>query len=259
MTIKNRTLQLHKEGKTTVGMFLGVPSYDVVELLSGIGLDWITFDLEHGSYQYELLPWLLAAASKSESTPMVRVPALDPVYVKLALDRGALGIVFPMIETEEEALTAVASCKYPPLGKRGIGPRRASFYFSELADYLRNANNEIMVTLIIESKKGVENIDRILSVPGIDSIMLGHLDLAASMGHIGSLPVIPKDVEDSMMAVFEKSKSRGIPVGVDVSDDASIQLRIKQGFKMLCLPDEMAYLKRAKEDMLKVRKLTGRN
>ena len=152
MDFTNKTKQRMRKGGACIGMFLAQASFDWAELLSKVGFDWVLIDMEHGSIHFDMLPWVLAATSGGDATPLVRVPLNDSVYVKLALDSGAQGIMFPQINSKEEAAKAVSACTYPPGGIRGVGPRRASLYYTELYDYLKTSSTDC---LYIKNLKGI--------------------------------------------------------------------------------------------------------
>ena len=253
LNFKNRTKQLMREGKPAVGLFVCLPSYDVAELFSKIGLDWVLFDLEHGSIHFDTLHWLLAAAS-GKSTPLVRVPSHDPSNVKLALDGGAQGIMFPQVNTREEAERAVKACRYPPRGIRGVGPRRASLYYTEYVDYVKSADKETMVIVQIETREAVKNIEQIMSVEGIDAAFVGPADLSASMGFIASFPNLEKEVVDAIATVLRVAKKHGVAPGIWGGSVEKVNRFIKQGFQFIALGEDADYLTRVKDDLAKIEK-----
>lgn len=254
MIFENKLKKVLKEGKATIGMFLGLPSYDIAELYSKSGIDWLLFDLEHGSIHFDILPWLMAAASGGSATPLVRVPWNDPVYVKLALDAGAHGIMFPQVNTKEEAERAVKACKYPPEGIRGVGPRRASMYYSQFQDYMRVANQEVMVIVQIETREAVNNIDEILSVDGIDATFIGPADLSVSMGYLASFPKLEQEVLDAIQKVLEASNKHNVAPGIWGGGVERTNMFIEQGFKFIALGEEMDYLTKIKGDVEKIKR-----
>ncbi len=251
MNYKNRTKQLLREGRPAVGMFVCIPSYDVAELFSKVGLDWVLFDLEHGSIHFDTLHWLLAAAS-GDATPLVRIPSHDPSYVKLALDGGAQGVMFPQVNTREEAEKAVAACRYPPKGVRGVGPRRASLYYTDFFDYVKSADNETLVIVQIETREAVKNIDAILSVEGVDAAFVGPADLSASMGYIASFPNLEEEVVDAIATVLAATKKHGAAPGIWGGGVEKTNGFIKQGFRLISLGEDAEYLARVKDDIAKI-------
>ena len=145
--------------------------------------DFVWIDMEHNALSLEAVQGHLMATKASRTVPLVRVPANDPTMIKRVLDIGAAGVIVPMIRTAQEAALAVQACRYPPQGFRGIGPRRASNYGRSLGtDFFKDANENILTMVQIEHRDAVENLDGILSVPGLSGIAIGRADLSASMG-----------------------------------------------------------------------------
>lgn len=243
-----------KEGGACVGMFLAQASFDWAELLSKVGFEWVLIDMEHGSIHFDMLPWVLAATSGGAATPLVRVPLNDPVYVKLALDSGAQGIMFPQINSKTEAMKAVSSCQYPPVGIRGVGPRRASLYYTELYDYLKTADQEILKIIQIETREAVKQIDEILSVPGIDVAFVGPADLSASMGYITSFPKIEKEVLDAIVTVLEACKKHNTIPGIWGGSVENVNKYIERGFQFIALGEDADYMIKVKDDLAKIKR-----
>ncbi len=254
MDFKNKTKQKLKEGLACVGLFLCHASYDWAELLSKIGFDWVLLDMEHGSIHFDMLPWVLAATSGGDATPLVRVPSNDPVDVKLVLDNGAQGVMFPQINSKEEAVKAVSACRYPPDGIRGVGPRRASLYYTQLYDYLKTANQEIMTIVQIETREAVSHINEILSVPGIDVAFVGPADLSASMGYITSFPKIEREVLDAIITVLEACKKLNVVPGIWGGTVEDVNQYVERGFRFVALGEDADYMAKVKEDLEKIKK-----
>ena len=250
--MKNRIKEELGNGKSTVGMFIGIPSFQWAEFLSQIDLDWILFDLEHGSYHFDSLPPLLSAAAGGRATPLVRIPSHDPNQAKLALDSGAQGIMFPQVNSREDAINIVRACKYPPEGIRGIGPRRASLYYSEFEEYVKTANREILVIAQIESREAVDNIDDILSVKGIDVAFIGPSDLSASMGYLYPGRQLPKDVLEAISTVLSATRKHGVIPGIWGGSVDRVNEVIRQGFKFISLCEDSEYMLRVKSDLAKI-------
>ena len=170
-------------GEPSIGTWLSLPSPEAAEYVSRLGFDWLVVDAEHNPIDIRTLAQMFAAMAASDSTPMVRIPWNSGENFKRVLDAGAWGVVVPMVKTREEAERAVEAARFYPEGDRSVGGGRAAMSFETSGEqYLRNANNEILLVLQIEHITGVENADAILSVPGVDACFIGPNDLAASMG-----------------------------------------------------------------------------
>jgi 2-keto-3-deoxy-L-rhamnonate aldolase RhmA len=183
--------------------------------------DFVWIDMEHNALSLEAVQGHLMATKASRTVPLVRVPANDPTMIKRVLDIGAAGVIVPMIRTAQEAALAVQACRYPPQGFRGIGPRRASNYGRSLGtDFFKNANENILTMVQIEHRDAVENLDGILSVPGLSGIAIGRADLSASMGYTGQWdhPEIVRICE----GIIRKALQTNVLVGMAGGDDPEI-------------------------------------
>jgi len=178
-------------------------------------LDFVWIDMEHNALSLETVQGHIMATKGSDSAPLVRVPWNDPVLIKPVLDVGAAGVIVPMVRTGEEARRAVEACRYPPEGIRGIGPRRPYYGQIDFREFWKKANATLLTILQIEHIDAVNNLDQILTVPGIGSLVLGPMDLSASMGHTGE-PQHP-DVLRAIDTIVSKARLAGIPVGVGSS------------------------------------------
>ncbi|MDP6667178.1 MAG: aldolase/citrate lyase family protein [Dehalococcoidia bacterium] len=175
------------EGRAAVGASLNVYSPHLVELIGAIGFDWVFIDCEHGSMSEPEAESMMRAAETYGIAPVVRVPANEPQLILRMLDAGAMGIVVPHVDNVDDARRAAAAAKYPPLGQRGsnYGTGRNNQYgagTSSALEYYDQSNERTILFALIESQDGVDNIDEILSVDGIDATWLGPADMALSMG-----------------------------------------------------------------------------
>src|ERR1700722_491824 len=160
--------------------WLCLPASFSAEIMAGQGWDSLTIDLQHGLIDYQVAVGMLQAISSGRATPLVRVPWLDPAIIMKVLDAGAYGVICPLINSASEARQFVAACHYPPGGTRSCGPIRASIYAGP--DYVANANRTIITMAMIETRAGLDNLDSILSVEGLDAIYVGPADLSIALG-----------------------------------------------------------------------------
>ena len=177
--MKNLLKEKMQKSQATIGAIIGLGHPDVTEVLSRVGFDWLLIDDEHAPLGLETMQQMMQSMNGSNCTPIVRPESNDMVIIKRILDIGAHGVLIPWVNNKEEAEYAVRACKYPPEGLRGCGPRRAALFDP---DYIKTANDEILVIVLIESKEAVNNIDDILSVKGIDAGYVGPADLSHSFG-----------------------------------------------------------------------------
>jgi 4-hydroxy-2-oxoheptanedioate aldolase len=237
------------EGRPVVGATVTVPNVDTALALANAGFDFLWIEMEHGPITLESLREILLATRGARAVPITRVPANEVWLAKRVLDAGSLGVVFPFTSTRELAERAVAACRYPPLGVRGFGPALAlSRYGMGGADYVRFANENVVVVVIIEQKEAVENIEAIASVPGIGVLFVGVNDLSYSMG-VGGRTRDPL-VEQALTKVLEAGRRHGVPVGYPTGDPAEINRRIAQGFRFFQASSDVGLLAGAAREML---------
>lgn len=218
-------LEKMKRDKLVLSMSLrvgmGNPS---IEVAGKLGFDYVYFDFEHGVLGIETFAGLMKEARLAGLIALCRVPGFDPAFVNRVLDAGASGIVFPHVKTKQDAIRAVDLAKYrtteTPAGKRGFEPgyglpKRNDETWDE---YFKRVNEETLVGLMIEDKEGVDNIEEILSVKGIDFIYIGKMDMAFSY----SVPFTPRAgrddpiIEKAITKICSECKKRGIPVRFSV-------------------------------------------
>jgi 4-hydroxy-2-oxoheptanedioate aldolase len=176
-----------KAGGRLFGSFLNSGSPSVAEMMAAAGYDCLMIDAEHSPIGIETMHAMATAIRSGGAWTLVRVPAMDPVWIKRALDLGVDGIMAPAINSAAEARAFVAACRYPPEGYRGVAVPviRASAYGVNAADYIREANEALLVIAQIETARGVAEAEAIAATPGIDLCFIGPHDLSASLGHMG--------------------------------------------------------------------------
>lgn len=246
--MKNELKRRLKWGEKTVGVWITIPHTDVSEALSTLAFDWFVFDQEHSTLNDQLTQQLMQAMRGNKVTPLIRVAWNDPVLIKKALDTGAYGVIVPWVNNREDAVNVVKACKYPPLGIRGCGPRRTILLD---ADYLKTANDEILIIVQIETEEAVSRADEILSVEGVGAFFIGPFDLSASMGIMGQIS--HKRVQDAINKVFEVGKKLGVASGIWQGAGMTIKERLEEGWQMVALGMDIHFLmnggRRALEDM----------
>jgi 2-dehydro-3-deoxyglucarate aldolase/4-hydroxy-2-oxoheptanedioate aldolase len=210
--MKNPVKRKLKNGQKTVGGFLQTLSPVAAEIMAQAGFDWLIVDLEHAPGDFANLQAQLQAMNGSGVVPFARAPWNDMVAIKRILDTGVTGVLVPYVNTREEAEAAVAACKYPPQGVRGVaGSPRAAGYTGNTMPYLGTANEETIVMIAVETIEAVENLDEILEVDGLDGIFIGPVDLASSMGHLGDpgQPEVQEAIARIESKVFPSDKFLG--------------------------------------------------
>ena len=234
-------------GEPSIGAFLGLESPSVAELFGNFGYEWLLVETEHNGLDAAEVEAMVRAIDTTAAISLVRVPSHDHVPIQRSLDLGALGIMVPMIRTVDEAAAIVRFTRYPPDGTRSWGPLRASGYTAYEADYYERANTNILVTFILETIEGVENLEEICKVPGVDAISLGPADLGASMG-LDPLVRTHPDIEDVALKMAEVGKRTGVAMGISTRTTEAIQQRLDQGFLMINYGADYALLASAARD-----------
>jgi 4-hydroxy-2-oxoheptanedioate aldolase len=233
MVTAYRTLKERLRNKATVlGTWNSIPSTSLADVMGSSGIDFIVIDAEHGPVSMEKAEDIIRAIEASGSTPIIRVPSNEDHLILRALDIGACGVQIPHISTREEAERAVKSVKYYPKGKRGLSPfTRAGNYGADAEGYTDRANEKTMVVLNIEGREGMENIEQIASVPGIDVIFVGPYDLSQSMGMPGN--VNDKKVLEAILHCVNIADREGIACGSFACDREYLNLLAKSGVRYI--------------------------
>lgn len=237
---KNPVKAALRAGEPQVGTWLSLGNMMATRLMARIGFPWLTIDLEHSPIDWSQAADLFAAIADAGCVPLARVPRGDHDHIKRVLDAGAHGIVVPMVNTVEQARTAVAAAKYPPEGNRSLGGALHALNFDATAgEYYRNANDELLVILQTESPEGVENAEAIYSLPGVDAIFVGPNDLRAQMRSADGSDPDPDELEAMLQRVLETGKKVGTPVGLHVQTVETVQQRIAEGWQFIALGSEL--------------------
>ena len=183
---KNKIKQSFKNGKTTIGIWNGIPHGYAVEICAGAGFEWVLIDGEHSPYEFTTILQSIQSASSFDTEIVVRPAIGDRVMIKRLLDIGVQTLLVPMVESAEQAQYLVDSMRYPPHGNRGVGSGLArAAQWNRVDNYLTQADDEMCLIVQIETVKGLKHIEEICQVEGVDGVFLGPADLAASMGYLG--------------------------------------------------------------------------
>jgi 4-hydroxy-2-oxoheptanedioate aldolase len=225
-------------GQTTYGAWLSVPSSFSAEVMAHQGFDWVCIDMQHGVVDYQVALTMLQAIGTTQTIPFVRVPWNEFGIIGKVLDAGAMGIIIPMVNSVAEAEAAVAACRYFPDGSRSFGPTRAAFYAG--TDYYSGANREVACIPMIETRRAVEGIDEILSVPGIDAVYVGPADLSITLG----LP--PRmdnggEFEEARLRIAEACRRHGVAPGIHANASLAAK-HTAAGYQMITISSDVGSL-----------------
>jgi 2-dehydro-3-deoxyglucarate aldolase len=209
-----------RANKRLIGCWASLASPISTELLGYAGFDWLLLDAEHAPNELNSLMLQLMALKDSKSAVVVRPQWAEPVLIKRLLDLGVFNFLMPFIESEEQARSAVAATRYPPKGIRGIAVAQRGNRYGYCSDYFQRIDENISVQVQIESRAGVDAVDAIAQVEGVDALFIGPSDLSAGLGHFGN-PNHP-EVQAAMRHVLERARAHGKPVGIlsNVEEDA---------------------------------------
>lgn len=236
-------------GRDVFGLINSLPLPLMTEMIGYAGFDFVILDLEHVGVNPQTLENMIRAAECAGTTTLVRVPHSAPDVILRVLDAGAQGIVVPHVRNRTEAELAVASTRYHPLGTRGIaGGRTTGFGTLPLPAYLERANRELMVVVMIEDKEGVEAIDDIVAVPGVDMVLEGAIDLSQSLA-------VPADaqhpsVQAAVARIAQSCRARGVPFCAIPRASGQREHWRAQGVHAFLLGDDRATAFRAMKQML---------
>lgn len=229
---QNTFKQALADGRTQIGLFLGLANAYSAEIVAGTGFDWLLIDGEHGPNDLRSIIGQLQALAPYPVRPVVRTVDHDVARIKQLLDGGAQTLMVPMVETAADAEKLVRAMRYPPHGIRGVGTAMArAARWNGVEGYFAQADREMCLIVQIESTTGLAGLDDILKVEGVDAVFIGPSDLAASMGHLGN-PGHP-DVKAAVEAAIRKIGAGGKAAGVFSADPATAAAYREMGASFL--------------------------
>jgi 4-hydroxy-2-oxoheptanedioate aldolase len=234
-------------GELLGGVLNAIPSAVATQAIAAAGADFVMIDREHAPIGRETMHAMIAATAGTGCAPLVRVPAIDEAEVKIALDAGAEGVVYPLVRTAEDAARAVSYATYPPEGERGWGPFAAHSRHGVAAPaYLGAIGPRITVGLLIETVEAVENLDAILAVPGVDFAMVAQFDLSTALGVHGRFdaPEFTAAVQRIERAVL----ASGVPLGGAALTPERTRAAIDAGYRVLIHGFDVLMLRQQVED-----------
>lgn len=221
------------QNQLTIGSWITLAHPAIAEIMARAGFDWLTIDLEHSVITIREAEELIRIISLHGVPPLVRLTSNDANQIKRVMDAGAHGVIVPMVNSRADAERAVQAVHYPPFGKRGVGLARAHGYGTTFAEYRTWLEKEAVVIVQIEHIDAVNDLEAILTVPGVNGYIIGPYDLSASMG-------IPGEFDDPrVVAAIEKVRTTGIALGkpgglhVVEPDSAKLKDAIGKGFRFL--------------------------
>lgn len=228
---RNTAKQIWAEGKPVLNGWASIPSAYCAEVLGHQGLDVVTVDMQHGMVGLDAAISMFQALSATPAVPFARVERNDLALVNKLLDAGAYGIICPMVSTPQEARHFADACRYPPAGNRSFGPARGLLYGG--ADYFTHANDEIVALAMIETVEGLDNLDAILAVEGLDGIYVGPNDLCLALGAAPRAESDDPRVVAAIRQIVERCRAAGKSAGIFCSSGDAAAMRVEQGFNFV--------------------------
>lgn len=249
----NNTLKSKlNNNELTIGSWITIGHPSVIEVLSNVGFDWLTIDMEHTTIDYSVAQTLISTIQSKGMAALVRVSKNDEVYIKRVLDAGADGVIVPMINNANDARKAVEYVKYPPEGKRGVGLYRAQKFGlnNGFEDYKKWLKENAVIIAQIEHIDAVNNIEEIISTPGIDGVIIGPYDLSGSLGVPGDFndPRVINALSKVEQACIEKNFTMGFHV--IEPDSNQVKQRINSGYNFVAFSTDFFFMGRKAESEL---------
>jgi 4-hydroxy-2-oxoheptanedioate aldolase len=240
---ENTVKRALREGRAQGGTWLSLASPIAARYIARCGYPWVTLDLEHSPANWETAATIFGFIADVGGVPLARIAVNDLENAKHALDSGAWGIVFPMVNSVEEAREAVSSCKYPPEGRRSVGGSLQALSFGATSsDYFARANDEILIILQAEHIRAVENCEAIFSVPGVDGMFVGPNDLLASMGKKPAMDSDDPEFVAALRRLRETADACGIAPGIHVGDAETAVRREAEGWRFIAVSSELGFM-----------------
>ncbi len=238
----NRVRDCWSSGKAAISAWLSIGSSYSAEIVGSTGVDCVTVDLQHGMIDVQMMIGMLQAISATPATPFVRVPSMDPPLLMKALDAGAYGVICPMVDSVEQARHLVEASTYPPRGSRSFGPARGLLYGG--SDYFDHADATVVRLAMIETAAGLDVVEAICAVDGLDGIFVGPNDLGLALGQGTSAdPTAPVTVA-AIARCLSAAKSRGKHIGIFCPSGSVAARRAAEGFDFV-VPNSDANLLKA--------------
>ena len=244
----NRLREIWQSGGAVVNGWLAIPNSFSAETMAHQGWDSLTIDMQHGVVDYQAMVTMLQAISTTNTVPVVRVPWLEPGILMKSLDAGAYAVICPMINTREDAEKLVAYTHYAPQGTRSFGPVRALLYGG--ADYPQHANKTIVSFAMIETKQSLDNLDDILSTPGLDAIYIGPSDLSIALGCKPTFDDLDPPAAQAVDHILARAKAHGVVAGIHNGTPEAARKRVAKGFQFVTIGSDARLMAAGSQDIL---------
>lgn len=245
---RNPVLERLASNQPVVALTITTPSVEAAAHAATLGFHFLWVEMEHSPVTLETLRLMVLATRGLPAAVFARVPVVETWQAKRVLDQGVSGVIFPFTGTPEKAATAVQSCKYPPLGKRGSGAGAAVRTWPEPGDYYDSADRNIVTICVIEEAAALDHIDDIAATPGLDVIFIGTSDLSFSLGLRGRQdePVL----QDAIRKIVDAARRHGKHLGRPAGTPEAVRRHMDDGFLLFQMPTEIGLMELGARQLL---------
>ncbi len=234
--------------RAQIGLWLGLTDPICAEICAGAGFDWLLIDGEHAPNDVRSILAQLQAVAPYPVHPIVRPVSGDVQLIKQLLDVGAQTLLVPMVESAEQARQLVSAMRYPPAGIRGVGAALArASQWNRITNYLHQANDQMCLLVQVETRQGLDNLDAIAAVEGVDGVFIGPSDLSAALGHLGK-PTHP-DVQHAIDDAIRRIRSAGRAAGILSTDETLSRHYLSLGCSFVAVGLDGNLLMRATQEL----------
>jgi 4-hydroxy-2-oxoheptanedioate aldolase len=245
----NRVREIWEAGGAVINGWCGIPSGFSAEVMAHMGWDSLVVDMQHGIVDYQAMVSMLQGISTTAVTPMVRVPWNTPADIMKSLDAGAYGVICPMVNSRRECEAFVGACRYAPRGYRSSGPIRATLYGGP--DYHAKADDTVLAIAMIETREALDNLDDVLSTPGLDGIYVGPSDLSISLGFSPGLDKTDEFMISALQKIVDGCKRHKVRPGLHTGSSAYAKRMIAMGFQFVTLLGDARLLTMAGQQVIR--------
>ena len=248
---ENKLKTLWSSDQAAVNGWLSIANSFCAEVVASAGYDSITVDMQHGIVDYAASVGMMQAIEASGAVPVVRVPWLDEAHVMKALDAGAYGIICPMINTREQAERLVSFMRYPPDGNRSFGPARALFSAGDR--YFQEANSQLVCLAMVETAEAMENLDAIVSTPGLDGVYIGPSDLSIGLSNGSLAPGMDREepeIVEAIHKILNAAHGAGIKACLHTGSASYAAKAVDWGFDLVTLTNDIRLLAAAASEQV---------
>jgi len=237
---KNAARERLEAGKHVLNGWLHIPSSLTAEAMAHAGFNTLTLDLQHGPFGFEAVVPMLQAVSSTATVPLARAPWNEPGIIMKLLDAGCYGVICPMVSTRAECEAFVGACRYPPYGYRSFGPTRVRLGAGD--GYAARANDEVLTFAMIETAEALENLDEIMSVPGLNAVYVGPADLSQALGGPPGADWDEGPVVAALETIVKAAQRHGLTAGIHTMSAAYAKRTLSLGYRFVTVQSDLNYL-----------------